>query len=193
MTDVFDLRAFWRRSITTAISARSVANGVAPRLADVAFIAGLLCDIGMVALCRCAPDDYRKVRDRAKEANQPITEIEHELLGITHPQVGRDLLSELGMPETVYEAVAAHHGNGLWKVKGVAGLVSKFVHSAVVIAELCHRDVPADHLDQARAACVEVCVVDPPNLLDDLLSRINEQVVELASVLSVDVRIDRGS
>ena len=48
----FDYVAYWRRSLTTAIAARLLAEKHNRDLADEAFVSGLLCDIGIMAAAR---------------------------------------------------------------------------------------------------------------------------------------------
>lgn len=74
-----------------------------------AMTAGLLHDIGLLALAAQDPDDLAQTLALAREHHQPIHDIERERHGITHAEIGAHLLALWGLPHTVTEAVAGHH------------------------------------------------------------------------------------
>src|SRR5208337_1781942 len=52
----FEIDRFWRHALTTAVGARIVAERVWPAKRDEAFAAGIMQDLGMVALQCAVPD-----------------------------------------------------------------------------------------------------------------------------------------
>ena len=106
----FEIERFWRHSLTTAVGARTVAERIWPAKRDDAFAAGILQDIGMVALQCALPDRYAEVfeRRRAHPARR-IEEVEQRVFGFTHARVGAALLQKWGIPEEVYWPVRLHH------------------------------------------------------------------------------------
>lgn len=107
----FSLSKLWSHCLRTASIARVIAQaeGLAKVEADNAYIAALLHDVGKLLLnARCkseCQDIYREVR----ENNRLVAEVEAEVLGLTHAQVGAYLLGLWGLPSTVVNAVAFHH------------------------------------------------------------------------------------
>jgi HD-like signal output (HDOD) protein len=77
--------------------------------ANEAFVAGLLHDVGLLALVSCLPDRYRELRDAAQLSNLPLWDIETEVIGASHADLGAYLLNLWGLPFPVVEAVARHH------------------------------------------------------------------------------------
>ena len=71
----FDYPLFWKSSLTAAVSARLIAQQVAPAVSEDAFFIGLLHDMGMLTLARCMPPrppETRKHRCRsAKNESDP--------------------------------------------------------------------------------------------------------------------------
>jgi HD-like signal output (HDOD) protein/CheY-like chemotaxis protein len=82
---------------------------VSPRQARNAFTAALLHDIGNLILAVCQTDNYKKVVQACKATSRPQHEVEAELLGVTHAEVGAYLLGLWGLPHSIVEAVAYHH------------------------------------------------------------------------------------
>lgn len=111
-SEAFDYESYWRRSLTTAVAARLLARTVAPSQAEEAFVSGLLTDLGMLAACRCASDDYRPVLAAVSTGERPLERVEQELLGMTHAEMGEALLRGWGLPDELCTAVGSHHEGG---------------------------------------------------------------------------------
>lgn len=90
--------------MTARLAKRLVVN---QRVADDAFTAGLLHDIGQIALSVSMPETYAEVLRTSRA--RPLHEAEHERLGVSHAEVGAYLLGVWGLPFSVVEAVAYHH------------------------------------------------------------------------------------
>jgi putative nucleotidyltransferase with HDIG domain len=76
---------------------------------DAAIVAALLHDIGKLVLACKMPDRFARLVTRAQAEEKPLHQIEEELWGITHAEVGAYLLGLWGLPLRVTEAIAYHH------------------------------------------------------------------------------------
>lgn len=81
-------------------------------LAEEAFTAGVLHDVGQLILMDQMPQEYLDLLARASRQNRVKTEVEREVLGATHAEVGAYLLDLWGLPAPLVEAVALHHEPG---------------------------------------------------------------------------------
>lgn len=101
----------WVHSFTVANFARQITASETGnvRLANDAFTAGLLHDVGRIVLAANLPAEYGAVVRAARDSGRPLHEIEAAQLGATHAQVGAYLLGLWGMPAPLVEAAAAHH------------------------------------------------------------------------------------
>ncbi len=101
----------WRHSSAVAEIARKIALTETrnPRLANEAFTAGLLHDVGRILIASNLPKEYAALFAAAREHARPVEEEEAAQLGVTHAQVGAYLLSLWGMPAPLVEAAALHH------------------------------------------------------------------------------------
>lgn len=122
----FHLKEFWRHSIGTAVCARILARHL--RLnQDVAFTAGLLHDIGRLALVTAFPDDYAQVLAyRAREDCSVLDAERAVLVGVDHVTAGAALAAHWNFSDTMTLPIALHHEP---EAKG-AGFLTAIVHVA---------------------------------------------------------------
>lgn len=78
-------------------------------LADDAFLAALLRDVGELLLATRDPEFFTAAGAHAAERGIVRADAEQELRGITHATVGAVLLSLWGLPFRIVEAVLWHH------------------------------------------------------------------------------------
>jgi HD-like signal output (HDOD) protein len=107
----FDAPRLWRHARKTSHLARLIATAEqsSPELVKQAATAGLLHNLGKIALVANQVDRYRLVMERQRHAGVPAWEAEQQVFGATHGEVGGCLLGLWGLPMPVIEAVALHH------------------------------------------------------------------------------------
>lgn len=96
-----------RRSLLTARLARSLL--VDRTLAEEAFTAGMLHDLGTLVLMLGMPNEYAQALQTARATGMMQHLVEEERLQVTHAEVGAYLLGIWGLPLRIVEAVALHH------------------------------------------------------------------------------------
>ncbi len=102
----FDYDSYWRHSLIDSVSARSLAVFVKNRMADEAFLAGLLGRIGQLAMAECMADTYDEVLDHSVGV-LPEADEERRILGFDHLSVGATLLENWGMPAMISRVVGS--------------------------------------------------------------------------------------
>lgn len=107
----FDRQAFWLHALAVACAARELAQrqpqaGVDP---ENAYIAGLLHDLGKVALSAVFPKAYDRIVSATVEARGDISEFERDALGVDHARAGRRLAEQWRLPEEFNEVIWLHH------------------------------------------------------------------------------------
>lgn len=114
----------------------SLARRIVPdrHLADEAFLAGMLHDIGKMLLAVHLPDRVHALREDLVSRPRPMHEAEQEHFGVTHAEMGAYLLGLWNLPHTVVEAVALHHRVG--PLEAATPLVLA-VHAADVLVHEC--------------------------------------------------------
>ena len=96
-----------RASFVAASVARAAAE---PAERNDAFLAALLCYVGSLVVARHLPAECARIR--AEAATRPLREVELEVLGITHGELGAYLLGLWGFEPATVLAVAQHQHAG---------------------------------------------------------------------------------
>ena len=107
--DILNMVKFWRHSVYCGVIAQLLADKCHVLHSERLFVAGLLHDIGKLILCHRLPNEMREVANRLKHEDRPDYEIEREIFGFDHTEVGGELLKVWQMPKTLAEAVRYHH------------------------------------------------------------------------------------
>jgi putative nucleotidyltransferase with HDIG domain len=103
-----EVRRFWLHNFSCAVWARMLSRE-APLLADLAFTAGLLHDLGKLVLALNYAELYAGIDRRAQAEGLALDVVERETLGFDHAAIGAELLAHWRLSERLVRAVAAHH------------------------------------------------------------------------------------
>lgn len=98
---------FWRHSLTTAVVARELAARLSYAHAEEAYLAGLLHDVGRLALLSAAPKEYRPHFSVADDDR--LCEVERNDLQITHAEAGAWLIERWQLDSFLADSVLYHH------------------------------------------------------------------------------------
>jgi len=108
----FNRIGFWRHSLGCALIARMLSNRVRKFLLfdpEEAFCAGLLHDIGKVAMEQYLHDDLHRAIGFGMEHGVSYYEAEKQLLGYTHADVADWLTSGWSLPVELQAPLVGHH------------------------------------------------------------------------------------
>ncbi len=108
-SSLFNYSRFWKDSLVNAIASRWIQQRRFPSLKEDAFIAGLIHNIGILILVRCAPLQYRQIQEMALEQDLPLYLAEEKVLELNHLQVGHYLARQWGFPNNLIAPIAYHH------------------------------------------------------------------------------------
>jgi len=105
----FDYARFWQRSLLSAMAARAlgVSRGASDR--EGLFLAGLLQDIGMLALQVLIPRRYGELCRLAEQDHTKLYELERATLGVDHTQVGAWLAEAWELPKVFGTFILGSH------------------------------------------------------------------------------------
>lgn len=99
----------WRHAFGTAVASQLIARVSGKASEDVAFTAGLLHDLGKVALSVWIENKMGAILLYAGREEISFDEAERRVLGYDHCQVGFHLATNWNLPEELCEAALYHH------------------------------------------------------------------------------------
>ncbi len=102
-------RLLWEHSIGCAIACRILVSVRHPQLAEEAFLAGLMHDIGKLVLNQYASDVFDEIVQDVYNEGRGFIEVERELLGFDHTEVGFMLVNKWKLSSQLEEAIRFHH------------------------------------------------------------------------------------
>ena len=153
----FPIEQIWDHSAQTGTIARRIAQQqlADPHLAEQAFCAGLLHDLGKLILADGLPEEYTAVLQESRDTNRPLFEVERKYFHATHAEVGAYLLALWGLPVPLVEAVACHHQprrccTNEMCLAGVVHIANALQHSQAIHPEIVASQVDTDYLKHVQ-------------------------------------------
>lgn len=109
--EVLNLKAYWRHSVFTGLLARQLGAKTQTRVLcrERLFVAGLLHDIGMLAMCVKIPEVMRIVFERNGKGRESYLEVEKLVFGLAHTDIGAQLMHKWGLPKSLQDIARYHH------------------------------------------------------------------------------------
>ncbi len=94
-------KLLWEQSIGSAVISHIITRRSSPAYAEDAFIGGLLHDVGKVVLNNEDPDSFHVVMERVYNEGCSFREVEDEIFGFNHMQVGALVVRKWSFPESM--------------------------------------------------------------------------------------------
>ncbi|MCP4606837.1 MAG: HDOD domain-containing protein [Proteobacteria bacterium] len=108
--ELVNMETFWRHSIACGLFARELANMARLVNTERFFVAGLLHDIGKLAIYMGLGDKACKMLQRCRDDHELQYRVETDVLGFNHTNVGLALVKVWNLPEVYKQAISFHHG-----------------------------------------------------------------------------------
>jgi HD-like signal output (HDOD) protein len=105
----FPWRDFWQHCIGTAILTREVVSMMQAPTDESDYVAGLVHDVGKIVMAWTFPDHFAQIHLQAAPGTRELTEIEQEVLGMDHGELGALYLERHNLPELMVETARFHH------------------------------------------------------------------------------------
>lgn len=102
----------WQHAIACACSAKILARKVGYPV-EMAYVCGLLHDLGQYALTSLMGDKYSYMAEEAIHSGQDIVDVEFRMFGESHQWIGGLLAQHWRLPEEIEIAVRHHHRDSL--------------------------------------------------------------------------------
>lgn len=171
---------FWRHSLAAALIARNAAREVGKKVPERYFVAGLLHDVGQLAILHLLPEAAQAVFTLAAAERLDHFEAEKRVLGFTHAELGEALLVGWRFPAHLVSAVAFHH----IPTSHLSQDVSRIVHVADVLAHALELSTfPDFYVNAVDPEAFEALELDR-EALDRILEDLGGQLSAILAILA---------
>ena len=108
---IVSMSDFWRHSLCCALACRRIAELARHTQREVLFTAGLLHDIGQLAMFREIPEACNEILLRAQYRLDEVEMfvLEREIIGFDHHDVGAKIAEAWRFPEVLRDTIRFHH------------------------------------------------------------------------------------
>lgn len=150
--DTGNLKSIWNHSAQVGALAKGIVilETDDKLLADYALMGGLLSDVGKLVFATSFPDKFASICNIVDDVARPEFEVEREVIGHSHTEVGAYLIGLWGLPNQVVESVAYHHEPAACVDAGFTPLTA--VHAATAIVAASNddslTDLDGDYVDK---------------------------------------------
>ncbi len=178
---------FWKRSLLSAVAARELSNTTGFRLAEEAFLAALLQDIGILALRQLPGDEYGALA-RAGARHDVVADGERALFGEDHAAVGAWLAERWKLPTTLRTTIALSHTPDMVSADLDPELVNlvRIVSVSGAVADVWIEQDAAAAMKALRSSSSHLLCIDEETL-EQALQRVAKRAEEVASFFDVDL------
>ena len=104
----FPWRDFWLHCIATAYLTTEIVGSPQNGSEEVNYVAGLIHDVGKIAMAASFPEHFEVIYLQRK-GEKDLRELEKEVLGMDHAELGALYLSKHNLPKVMVEAAKHHH------------------------------------------------------------------------------------
>ena len=171
-----DLRAFWIHSLSAAINAREIAKRIGYPRVEEAYLAGLLHDVGRLALLSADPEQYAPHFHATDDA--ALCAREKELLQMSHADAGAWIANQWQLDSFIADSIRFHHDPETRLQR---------THPLIRTVNLANRLTPGLRSDAAGVmAAAHLCGLGPDDV-DQLCKSTEDELRQLADYLNIDI------
>ena len=107
--DLVNMDGFWRHSLGCAVAARILAIQCRETNPERFYLCGILHDVGRLIIMENLPDQAREIVARHQGEGGLMFDVEQQVLGFDHAEVGASLAKAWKLPLSYEEIIACHH------------------------------------------------------------------------------------
>jgi len=180
-------KSLWKHILEVASASQQIAKKIKYPVAEEAYVAGLLHDIGILLLLDNFEAEYNQVIIRAA-GGIDLIEAETLVFGIDHQEVAEYITERWNMPKVLRQPISFHHVKNIDSVDDLPQL------SKIVALSDCIAQVPFEQLDQQYTSKSRILALESlsrslhlaPETIQAVYSKLHEEVSISADMFDLD-------
>jgi putative nucleotidyltransferase with HDIG domain len=105
----FSRTLLWKHCIAVAMLGKMIFRREFGEKGEEIYAAGLLHDIGIIAMEQFCLNDFKKIIHKTKNDGQEQTAAEKEVLGFDHAEIGQAITDDWDLPQELVQIIGGHH------------------------------------------------------------------------------------
>jgi len=181
-----DYTLYWKRALMAGTACQVLGNTCNIPEMEELYLAGLLQDLGMLALDQVFPDLYvAHVGQQSDHAS--LVSLEQQALGLTHGAVGSWLLAQWNLPDRLRLAVAGSDDPSRIPAQDERARFAYCVSLSGMIAEIFLRETNDEYLQMVNHQASSLLQLTPVRLMD-ALETIKERLPDTERIFEIDLQ-----
>ncbi|MGO9512942.1 MAG: HDOD domain-containing protein [Steroidobacteraceae bacterium] len=176
---------YWRRALIAATAARALGDAMHQSMAEEIFLAGLLQDVGILALDKAIPDLYRGGESIQSDHNA-LAAHEKKRLQLDHAEIGGWLMRSWNLPERLHRAIARSHHIDFSVAAEPAQIFERCVALSGPVADLFLREPQHRHFAET-ALCAERSLGMDKTAFGQVLGTVGSMLPETESIFETNL------
>ncbi len=173
-------RSLWKHSLAAAVGSRMIANMKSPVLADEAFFAGLIHDLGKLILDPYVLERKEEFSECIADGEQTFLGAEKKLFGFDHAEIAAQICEKWNFPKSTSITIQYHHDPS----RSLGHKLAYIVHAADQIAKWSNMDtegiihkLPGDSIQilGIEKNDIEVIISKVAKCVDDITEEIEAE------------------
>lgn len=183
----FKPERYWQGAFAASVAAQELCRQVLPARTEDACTAGLLCDVGIGLIAMALGAQYEEILTRwGGGADRQLHEVEAAAWGVTHAEIGAEILKDWKLDAHLVEAVRHHHADPAAPIPGEHAAFAGAVAAGVVLARIALDGTDMDRI-ASLFAYMERLTRSPDAIVNRLLDQLVSRIQETAQMLAVDL------
>lgn len=183
LEDVY--RKVWRRALTQAVAAELLGRKSGSSDPDSFFVAGLIQDVGVLAILSTGASDYVEQVFRHSTIVD-LASNERRYMGFSHVDVGVRLCENWQLAPLTIEAIRDHHGPVRWLKQ--APPVSALAQTLKLATRIAHHlETPSNEISRDLTTSLSKCCGISKQGIPEFLDEIDARIAEASNAFSMDI------
>jgi diguanylate cyclase (GGDEF)-like protein len=184
-----DPSLFWKDSLVGAIAVKLIGEKIIKSFSDDIFFLGLLQNIGFFTLSCCMPKQYDLVMVQFHKNTAQVHEVESQILGFNHMEIGEYLIKSWVLPETFYTPIGYHHyPQRLKSARDDIHTLTKVLHLSSLYIELFNHSSDVGLQMATIEQRVKAYGFDETIDIHEVGKAINQQASEVFPIFEIDFK-----
>ncbi|MFT3788209.1 MAG: HDOD domain-containing protein [Tepidisphaeraceae bacterium] len=133
----YTAKDLWTHCVGVAVVARELARQAKLSIADEAFLAGMIHDVGLLVSLQVWPEKLKRACEEVRKTGADFCETERTIIGVDHQQLGQALAEKWSFPRSCQLVTGFHHEPSL-VAEGNKPLVSLVALADRICADAQH-------------------------------------------------------